>query len=228
MTDITITPAQIARWVENLAEALDGTHADAYEYGLIRNTLTDLRGLLPGPACPNCGHLDSLHGPDGTACWISGCDCPFPAATLPALRTLLAAQADAKPTPAIPSADEIARAIGDPGSVVVSRVHTSFGDETGETITRWSTRAVLALLGTKPTAAEPRVWREGDPEPAGVTEVRDSDDTAIWRNWRRDPDGLWRTIGARGRVDPDARGRTWGGLAAHYGPLTEVLPGGAR
>jgi hypothetical protein len=41
--------------------------------------------------------------------------------------------------------DRIAQAIGDPGSVVGNRIHTSFGDDRDETITRWATRAVLAV-----------------------------------------------------------------------------------
>lgn len=52
-----------------------------------------------------------------------------------------------------PAADEIARAIGDPGSVVGRKLGPSWGVGNAgyapeeETVTRWSTRAVLAVLG---------------------------------------------------------------------------------
>lgn len=49
-------------------------------------------------------------------------------------------------------ADRIAQAIGDPGSIVGRKLGPSWGvghdgySEREETVTRWSTRAVLALL----------------------------------------------------------------------------------
>lgn len=59
-------------------------------------------------------------------------------------------------TPAPPTspalADRIAQAIGDPGSIVGRKLGPSWGvgndgySEREETVTRWSTRAVLALL----------------------------------------------------------------------------------
>lgn len=103
-------------------------------------------------------------------------------------------------------------------------------------ITRAGLPQVRALIAaerdsapaTRPVLTLPRVWQAGDPEPEGVTEVRDADDEAQYlRNWRRGEDNRWRLVERDGSVPP-ARGRSWVGLLGTYGPLTEVLSGGAR
>jgi hypothetical protein len=160
VTDITITPAQIIRWAENLAEALDGTHADAYEYGLIRNTLTDLRGLLPGPVatCPNCGHPDKHHwATDG--CQTVGeqdptelCECPLISGPIMAIvRDLLAAQADAKPAPAVVPAS------------LYSDAELSWVHDCGH---------IEEFEADAPPTADTRCSRCGDPEGWGQLYVR--------------------------------------------------------
>lgn len=56
--------------------------------------------------------------------------------------------------------DRIAQAIGDPGSVVGRKLGPSWGvgsdgyAEQEETVTRWSTRAVMAVLGAQAAAEE--------------------------------------------------------------------------
>jgi hypothetical protein len=58
-----------------------------------------LRALLPQPVatCPNCGHDDGEHWPDGCLAAELACDCAINVSGLPQVRALLAAERDSKP-----------------------------------------------------------------------------------------------------------------------------------
>jgi hypothetical protein len=69
----------------------------------------------------------------------------------------------------------VARAIGDPGSIVGRKHGPSWGPGNSgwaleeETAANWSTRAVMAVIRSLP--AQRRVWFAGDPEPEIGTRV---------------------------------------------------------
>jgi hypothetical protein len=78
----------------------------------------------------------------------------------------------AKQTDTRPLADQVAQAIGDPGSIVGRKFGPSWGEgndgysEHEETVTRWSTRAVLAVLaGAAPDRLYLKPFTNGPDDP---------------------------------------------------------------
>jgi hypothetical protein len=125
-----------------------------------REKLADLRGLLPpAPACLNCRHEDRLHtnlgceavaGDPATTADVV-CACPITFDALPVVRDLLAAQADAKPTPAVVPAS------------LYSDAELSWVHDCGH---------IEEFEADAPPTADTRCSRCGDPEGWGQLYVR--------------------------------------------------------
>lgn len=73
---------------------------------------------------------------------------------------------------------------------------------------------------------KPRVWEDGDPEPEGVTKVRDRDDQPGYA-WHRRPNGSgWKHLADDWSYladDESMDSQRWEYVVSSYGPLTEVL-----
>lgn len=121
-------------------------------------------------------------------------DCTAMAEYADELRAVLTAAPVPAPSAPEPDPDRIAQAIGDPGSIVGPRRLTHRDGEPIETVTRWATRAVMAVLAE--TAAPPAVDHAEPPaDPAGGARTDeggpeaqgDAETATLWRC--TDPDG---------------------------------------
>jgi hypothetical protein len=145
---------------EGLAKDVSGEASDGKLWPEALDLIARVRGLLPAPAptCPNCGHPDKHHwATDG--CQTVGeqdpaelCECPLISGPIMAIvRDLLAAQADAKPAPAVVPAS------------LYSDAELSWVHDCGH---------IEEFEADAPPTADTRCSRCGDPEGWGQLYVR--------------------------------------------------------